>query len=120
MFDKDALLTIIARVADEGADNTITVLVGGALISGKLVTAREYMDHSVVTKAFAQKVDEIELQDPPPQEILDGRPNFLHLKDAQYILGSGAMFPSTGGVYCRVSIHSVNAFNFGRFTQQTQ
>jgi hypothetical protein len=110
----DPVLAVIVGMADIVAPNDLphlTLLVGGTLVSGRLMTARDY-----------QKATGFNLSEKVRAETADHDPalferDFVHLSDAQfYGLASGPT-PANRGVLWRGSLRRVDGFHFGRLVQ---
>jgi hypothetical protein len=98
------------RIANEhNKDNGITLSVGGAVISGILISDRQYFEQLAIethTEAFSS------LGDYKPENIEHIPLNYIHLKDAKIINGATAI-PSSGGRLWRGKIASVDGFSLG-------
>lgn len=114
------LRLLLADVNDEaniaiGLKVGITLSVGGQLISGYLVSRKEFHEQkqNEVLKKIVDVLEKTEqehngfIKEPEINEV-----NFLHLSDASYWYGS-TRIPSQGGVNITVNIDSVDAYQMG-------
>lgn len=113
---RDPLLEFVVKLSEsaEPLESDVTLVVGGFLISGFVVSRRKYMMHHPLTKALEDAAD----ADPPdendPQEPVDPeKRRFIHLRDAKcYVPGQPAI-PGNAGMYYRIPISNVSGFSFG-------
>ena len=116
---KDTLLLVVSNLAeaDVPVETDITLVVGGFLISGSVVSAKKYFTHNaVVTMAgmIEQIKSEAARQENNKTEPL--KTNFIHLKDARYYTPGQNPIPSNTGVFCRISLDAISGFSFGRLS----
>jgi hypothetical protein len=139
MNDEDHLLQLFVELAERGLGVSITLSVGGMLISGILTSDSEYLKllgegiravtelPDAVTEAFANLAEsaqnaarERQREEEEEAEALgeeDGvRPAYIHLKDAKLFLAADMGLPTQGGVLWRGKIASVDGFVLGAFT----
>jgi hypothetical protein len=102
----------------------ITLVVGGSVVSGRLVSGKKYFEtfakefsdpwpgetKEQIRAAFARhadiyKIDEKGQENPPP-------PQFIHLIDARCFY-PGSELPNNGGVLWRGKINAVSGFSLG-------
>jgi hypothetical protein len=115
----DTLLLVVINLAeaDEPVETDVTLIAGGFLISGSVVSARKYFTHNAVatmTGMIEQIKTEAARQENSPVEPAKG--NFIHLKDARYYTPGQNPIPSNTGVFCRVSLDAISGFSFGRLS----
>lgn len=113
------LLTAIAMVeADEPIEIDVTLVVGGFLISGFIVSLKTYFAHHPVSSEVHKVVERVEAEQITTEkgQVEPGTRNFIHLRDAKYYTPGQKPIPSNTGVYCRVQLESVLAFSFGKLT----
>lgn len=140
----DALLRVwVGMASREAISFDITVVVGGAVITGTLASPRQYAKE--IADAFRESggsqdtwdeledalgemigdqefVDRDELPDDPqsltPEQRLDllkEEPRYIHLKDAQ-VLHSSELIPSNSSVCWRGKLSSVDGWIMGRLS----
>ncbi|WP_447903621.1 hypothetical protein [Stenotrophomonas geniculata] len=126
----DGVLKRLVRIANLGGGFAVTLLVDGMLVSGTMVSGREYFDHitdgirgssspEVVKNSLIQLFEQTASE---YQEMLDQPggydPAFIHLKDAAFFVPGGGppILKKGGGTYWRGSLASVGGFNFGLTT----
>jgi hypothetical protein len=139
MNDEDHLLQLFVKLAERGLEVSITLSVGGMLISGILTSDSEYLkllgegiravtipELRAVTEAFANLAESAQnaarerQREEEEAEALgeeDGvRPAYIHLKDAKLFLAVDMGLPTQGSVLWRGKIASVDGFVLGAFT----
>lgn len=84
----DSLLLVVINLAeaDVPVETDITLVVGGFLISGSVVSAKKYFTHNAVV-TMAGMIEKIK-NDAARQENGQAKTvkaNFIHLKDARYL-----------------------------------
>jgi hypothetical protein len=112
---KDLLLTTLISTAeaDEPTETDITLVVGGFLVSGLVISAKKYMEHHPITKVFWETLEKARSEMPPPEEGEDTSPNFIHLRDAKFFTPGGNPIPQNQPIYWRGPLESVHGFSFG-------
>lgn len=101
--------------AEKKLSFSVTLSVGGQLISGELISRNEFYNHSqnVPLKHYIDAIEEEErkvsgeIKETPIDKI-----NLIHLRNASYWV-NGSKIPSTNGTNIIVNIDSVDAFNMG-------
>jgi len=110
------LMTVLACNAGQGQEPSVTLMVNGILVTGKIISPRRYVEQDpimAVLLAQAQDMDHDtnaligEDADQPPYE-------FIHLADAQYFTGDGRPIPTEEGVFCRIKVDHISGYHFGR------
>lgn len=100
---------------DNDAEFGITLILESGVISGTVISADLYF--SKLTKDFQVPIQ----QSPPFAEVLQSMkpssggyrlPNFIHLKDAKFFVGSSTI-PTDNGLLWRGRIASVSGFTIG-------
>lgn len=112
---RDIVLEVVADTAtqDGAPEVQVTLLVAGVLISGTVIGFRRYAEHHPITARMQQAVEGLTAR-VDGDTSRPGPPLYLHLKDAIYHTpGAQQAFPSDRGVYCRIALKDVSAFNFG-------
>lgn len=112
----DPLLLAVARLAEHGYSLTATVTVGGAVLSGRIVSERRFLRG--VRQQFNAQVHEENM--PGLDEILSlfeeasesSQRLHLHLEDAA--VHDGTPLPSRTRGFWRIRLEDVSGFSFGR------
>lgn len=121
------------NIDDDGSVIPLTLIIGGAVVTGDLVAMDAYLrgvaeegaktlglkDSNAIARfkkfASAGAVDEEprgkSSEDEPP-------PNYVHLRNAQIFLGGNTVIPTRGGVYWRGRLAAVDGFVLGRATKE--
>lgn len=114
------LKTLNATVNSFNYSFGVTLVVGGGVITGTLVSAKSFFDGFAdsLSQAWPGGPNE-ELRGGFAQwgqpETADLNEGFIHLKDARYIIGQGVV-PSIGsGMLWRGGIDSVSGFSLGSY-----
>ncbi|MGN7918260.1 hypothetical protein [Lysobacter sp. 22409] len=114
---RDIVLEVVADTAtqDGAPEVQVTLLVAGVLISGTVVSFKRYAQHHPITARIHEAVEGLAARASNEEgTVRPGPPLYLHLKDAIYYTpGAPQAFPSDRGVFCRVALKDVSAFNFG-------
>ena len=112
---KDGLLVSLVGIAegDQPFEIDVTLLVGGFLVSGSIVSAERFMENNPASKAFWKQVKEIGAGAVQPDDTKDATRHFIHLRDARFYTPGEAPIPANQGVYWRAPLESVQGFNFG-------
>jgi hypothetical protein len=105
---KDAILIALVNFAEgeKQIEHDITLLVGGFLISGFVISRDDYMKHHATTNALWKAIEDL----PEPE---DNTPNYIHLRNARYYASDGNPIPQNTGGYIRISLESIDGFSFG-------
>lgn len=129
---RDLMLASFVNLANQASlgELGLSLMVGGAWVSGQLVGARAWfeglarsLDEAGAAEGFADVIrmvgasvypsdSELEAAGEPPGDDV-ALPSFLHLRDAQVIASDGRHVPSKGG-YVRVRVDSVAGWMLGR------
>ncbi len=106
----------------------ITLTIGGAIISGQLMSGKRYFEEQAALMSGSGTVTEVSsaiaevirnwtaLYDKPkdaPDDYTPPSPTFIHLRDALFIYPDGKVVPGNGGPLWRGKISSVDGFSFG-------
>lgn len=114
---RDIVLEVVADTAtqDGAPELQVTLLVAGVLISGTVVSFKRYAQHHPITARIHEAVEGLSARaSEDAGAARPGPPLYLHLMDATYYApGAQRAFPSDRGVFCRVALKDVSAFNFG-------
>jgi hypothetical protein len=109
----DPLLSIIVELveaqSDEGLKNiSITLFVGGFMVTGKLVTFKEYAEGTSFGK-FAELLE----KEQPDVPISPTTRMHIHLKHAKFLSGAHKPIPDGEGVFWRGRLSEVGGFCHG-------
>jgi hypothetical protein len=124
------LETLIDYAETLGLEQSITLQVGGLIITGLIISRRDYfagLDESLksAAKGLTQGSDEIgnrmqrsgDLSPPSstaePEQRGD-KCEYIHLRDCQIFLGGGLVIPSGHGTLWRGRLDSVDGFFLGQ------
>ncbi|HBX3400961.1 TPA: hypothetical protein NO705_000878 [Klebsiella pneumoniae] len=120
---KDAALCHLALCANYGVGTEVTIVVGGQLITGELVSGKEYAETTANAFRNANCDDSLkeslagffeELANDYSQEEGNTIPlNYVHLKDPAYLRGDGVWLTIKGAIL-RVHLEKVLGFTLGR------
>ena len=112
---KDGLLVSLVGIAegDQPFEIDVTLLVGGFLVSGAIISAERFMENHPASNAFWKQVNEIRVEAAPSDDTKEATRHFIHLRDARFYTPGGAPIPNNEGVYWRAPLESVQGFNFG-------
>lgn len=116
------LISLIALAkAENPIEQDVTLLVGGFLVSGFVVSYENYVKHHQITESIETAFEELrKVPTPEGEEPADDSPNFIHLRDAKYYHTSGNPIPGNTGVYVRLSLESVHGFSFGKLQAEVK
>jgi len=107
-------------------EHDVTLIVGGFLISGFVVSYENYLKHHVVTKMLDEKIQKCIAELPEPSESVDSdepqdnTPNYIHLRDAKCFTPGQNPIPGNMGVYYRIPLAHVQGFSFGLLCAETR
>jgi hypothetical protein len=118
MQDYLLLLPILLSEKEPPTETDITLIVGGFLISGFVISAKKYWTHHPISEGFDKAIAEMKAKALPQEkeEADTSIRNFIHLRDAQYYIPGQVPIPAEKGTYVRISLDSVLGFSFGRLT----
>lgn len=114
----DPLLVAAIALAEDagGAEIDITLVTGGFLISGFVISFEKYLKHHAFVEGVAHALTKVATEDgsgDQPRPDASGR-NYIHLRDAQYFGAGASAVPESMGVVCRVRLEEVVGFHLGR------
>jgi hypothetical protein len=122
---KDPLLAVTIELAkaEKPLESNVALIVGGFLVSGFVISEDKYMEHDPLGSAVlvaAKKLGDTKKTSEAvkPEEPQDIMPDFIHLRDARFYTPNGKPIPGNMGVYCRISLESVDGFTFGLLTAE--
>lgn len=126
----DSLLKLLVKMANGGGSFPLTLLVGGHVVSGTLISKRTYLDAFVndLTTGFSDEsknsirasfgLDEAEISPGDDDEGDSGGPSpdpaYVHLINAKVYSPGQAPMP-TNGMTWRGRISEVAGFSYGTF-----
>lgn len=130
--DKDWFLQMLVGLANDGMGVSLTLNVGGLLVTGNLVSGKEYFLE--FGKIFAKSIDPEDGQNARDiresyktmaEDIYDQKdgekpspPSYLHMKNAKYFSISGDSLPSNDDVSLwRGKVSEVGGFSLGSFSK---
>ncbi|MFB7832038.1 hypothetical protein [Streptomyces sp. NPDC056056] len=111
MEQSDKLLTrLIKRVNDSGTFLPLTLVVNGAMITGRVAPRTSWLNHNE-RELKASSIAEFGLDFVAEMEDDDGGTDYLHLSGAKVIFGN-AILPHSGGAF-RVPLSAISAWTIG-------
>lgn len=115
---KDPTLHFIVKFSegDEPFNCQITLIVGGLLVSGTVISHAEYMQHNPITQNVQKGIETALAESSEAVEPDDGLRSFIHLKDAQYFVPGQVPCPTNEGLVCRIYLKDVAGFHFGKLS----
>jgi|GEM_PF-2849480 len=120
---KDAILTTLIALAEtekpaeEGIplELDITLLVGGFLVSGFIISYKKYMDHHPVTHGIESAKEQFNAgSTETPEETY----NYIHLRDAKFFHPGGQAIPNNQSIFVRIALDSIHGFSFGKLESE--
>lgn len=129
--DKDWFLQMLVGMANDGLGISITLNVGGLLVSGNLVSGKDYLiefgevlsksldpengeNAKGIRESYQNMAEDVYGQD----ESKSAPPVYLHMKNAKYFSISGDSLPSNDEVSLwRGRISEVGGFSLGSFSK---
>lgn len=133
--DSDWFLADLIRIfANNGVAFPLTLVVGGSVVSGKLIGGKQYFqqvsetisqgttNNSQVRDFLVKMVEGNKLRYERPEGADENwslpEPGFVHLEGARIFNGSAEPIPQGEGVLWRAKLTSVDAFSFWRAYSQ--
>lgn len=116
---KDSIIESFVRAANRHDFSLdISLNVNGAIVTGTLVSAKEYFETLSETFAegseVAQKISEQLAQ--AAEAIDDSEAHFIHLKNAKVYCGDSKPTPSKGDILWRGKLNELNGFFLGKIS----
>lgn len=116
---KDPLLVSLIILAesdppkelDAPMEIDITLIVGGFLVSGYVISTKKYMQHHSTTAAISKAVEMCKDENLKTEEKSY---DYIHLRDAKYYVPGSNPIPGNMGVFVRIPLESVQGFSFGK------
>lgn len=117
--DPILIATIALAEADPATEADVTLVAGGFLISGFVISFQKYMKHHVIVEGTARALARVSEEDPANKDEPEasGR-NFIHLRDAKYYMPGAPAVPGNTGVFCRIRLDAVTGFSFGKLESE--
>ncbi|MEQ4452388.1 hypothetical protein ACFX4S_01620 [Kosakonia sp. YIM B13605] len=121
---QDSALSHLVSCANLGAGMVVTLVVGGQVVAGELVSGQEYAlytaksiraiqgDDASLKNSIALFFDDL-ANDYRVEEGHDIPLNYLHIKDPSWMTGTGG-WTSVKGTILRVHIAKVSGFSLGK------
>ena len=120
---KDSILEFFVQASNKHDFSLdITLNVAGAVITGTLVSAKEYFDSLSETfedgSEVAQKLsEELAKAGESVEENQSAEANFIHLKNTKVYCGDSKPTPSKGKIMWRGKISEVDGFFLGKIAE---
>lgn len=116
---KDSIIESFVRAANRHDFSLdISLNVNGAIVTGTLVSAKEYFETLSETFAegseVAQKISEQLVH--AAEAIDDSEAHFIHLKNAKVYCGDSKPTPSKGDILWRGKLNELNGFFLGKIS----
>ena len=113
----DPLLVSLVLMAEAKAETPIehdvTLVVGGFLISGFVVSFEKWMQHHHTVKTI---FGVLEKSRAGGQDTDDNVRGYIHLRDAKYFVPGQRAVPANVDIYCRIPLNAVQGFSFGKLS----
>lgn len=119
---EDWFLQTLVELSSKKVGFGITLNVGGALVTGKIISAPDYFE--ATGQLLAEDIDDSEVAETfsnmfmpfaedSRKSLLKYDPAFIHLKDAKFFSGSTNPIPGSGGFLWRGRISQIIGFHLG-------
>ena len=106
------LISLVAAAeAEPPIEHNVTLLVGGFLVSGLVVSYDKYVKHHQTTSGIDLAIKEIVGEDPEPNKKTY---NYIHLCDAKYYIPGANPIPANMGAFVRIPVEAIQGFTFGK------
>jgi hypothetical protein len=113
MNDQILELAIAYAEAEEPIELGVTLVVGGLLIAGNVISFEKYLASDPITEAMDRAMKQVREKRGEKVPRDDGVRRYIHLRDARYFSPGQQPAPTDGHVTCRVRLDSVAAFHMG-------
>jgi hypothetical protein len=110
---KDVMLLALIAIAEaeEPIEHDVTLLVGGLLVSGFIISADKFMKHHQTSTGIWNILNKMESEEPQPT---DAPREYIHLRGAKYYFPGAKPIPDNTSIFVRISLESVHGFSFGK------
>ncbi|MFD2924983.1 gas vesicle accessory protein GvpU [Halobacillus naozhouensis] len=120
---KDNILEFFVRASNKhGFELDISLLVNGAIVSGTMVSAKEYFEH--LSESFEDGSDvsqelsnQLAQAGESAESNNDGEAHFIHLKNTRVYCGDSKPTPSKGKILWRGKLSEVDSFFLGKISE---
>ncbi|MGH2341116.1 gas vesicle accessory protein GvpU [Segnochrobactraceae bacterium EtOH-i3] len=125
------LIELIEDLASNNIEISITISIGGSIISGMLISGRKYFEEialavgskstqkgdicDVISSVWKSKTSIYSKSENSSEDFELGEINYIHLKDARFHAPGQSSMPSGKGVLWRGKISSIDGFFIGSF-----
>lgn len=126
------LQSTIETVIAHGVEIGVTLAVGGAVVSGTLISGRKYFEElgdalssasetegdmqSILGESWKQFTGIYDKPEDAPDDWQGPRANFIHLRGARYFAPGQRPIPTTQGFLWRGKLSAVDAFSIGNLS----
>lgn len=109
---KDFVLVSLITLAEAESplEHGVTLIVGGFLVSGFVVSYEKYMQHNPTTQSIETALQTVI---PDSADTTKNECNFIHLRDAKYFTPGANPIPENMGLFIRLSLDSIQGFSIG-------
>ena len=119
---RDSLLEAIVKIAEDLPPTDphevfhVTLMIGGMLVTGRIISHDEYIRHHVFVEKLWDKYPRPESEMPPHKRVTgEGERWCIHLADARFSLPGQVATPLTvPGGYWRGRLSEVSGFTFAK------
>jgi hypothetical protein len=126
---RDRLLEVVVVVVNGANDSTdgrtvqgITLAVNGLLISGKIISERDFVLSNETLNTVEEEIGDLASEAPGPGDVEYYIPHefFIHLKEAKIFTPGQKPMPSDGpGIFWRVKLSSIDGFSMDTLAAPT-
>ncbi|WP_139377058.1 gas vesicle accessory protein GvpU [Halobacillus hunanensis] len=120
---KDNILEFFVKASNKhGFELDISLLVNGAIVSGTMVSAKEYFEN--LSESFEDGSDlsqelsnQLAQAGESAESNNDGEAHFIHLKNTRVYCGDSKPTPSKGKILWRGKLSEVDSFFLGKISE---
>lgn len=117
----DPFLEVLIKISSEVSNESngekgqgLTVQIGGLLVSGTVMSGKQYRRHEKTIEAIVDAIEEAKAKLGQPKETAEGPLVYLHLKDVAFFSpGSSQQIEAP---FWRCRIEDISGFCLGRLT----
>jgi hypothetical protein len=115
---KDPILELIVKFSETSPalETALTLVAGGTLISGRVISKTKYMEANPLTSQIQAAIDNVAKDLPDTESKDDGERRFIHLENAKYFVPGQPPIPTSGYVLCRLRLESIDGFHLGQLS----